>query len=62
MKARIPTPILQPRSFRIMKKFAMHGMKSVTVTSATTTWTSMFQVMVCARMKGSKWRNRPAAA
>ncbi len=62
MKAMIATPVLQPRSFRIMKKFAMHGTNSVTVTSATVTWTSMLQVIVPERMNGSKWRKSPAAA
>ena len=58
----IAAPVFQPRSFRIMKKFAMHGMKSVMVTSATVTWTSMSQVIVPASMKGLKCWNSPAAA
>ena len=39
-------PVFQPRSFRIMRKLAMQGMKRVTVTSATVTWISITRVMV----------------
>ena len=52
MKAAMPTPVFHPRSFTIMKKFAMHGMKSVTVTSATVTSISMVRVIVPASMNG----------
>ena len=58
----IATPVFQPRSFRIMKKFAMHGMKSVMVTSATMICISMSQVSVPASMNGLKCWKRPAAA
>ena len=38
MNAAIARAVFQPRSLTIMKKFAMHGMKSVIVTIATTIW------------------------
>src|SRR5262245_64626995 len=37
--AAMARPVRQPRSFTIIKKFATQGMNSVTVVTATTTWT-----------------------